>query len=281
MRIALTAALPQEYRPFLKRGTLWRRVSTRPYTQYLHVGCDREILLVETGMGRKPLQAGLDRVIRKYAPDLLISFGFAGSLHERLEVGDLCRVESFFHLDAASPPGLREPPFYMAASADPGDFSATSPVRKAAIFTVELPKPKESLVKLCGDIPSLLDMESYHVARFAMEAKIPFLCLRSVSDGCRDAIDFDVEAITDGLGRVRMMRVLGAVARHPQWMRSFLLSWKRSRAAGKTLADGLCPLLTLPLEKLRKVGAMVVPASACNKESRLFGKLAWERQGAS
>lgn len=273
MRIALTAALPQEYRLFLKRCTPWRRVSTRPYTQYLHVGCDREILLVETGMGEKSVQAALDKVIREYAPDLLISFGFAGSLHESLEVGGLCRVESFFHLDAASPPGLRKPPLHMAASTPSGDFYAESPARKAAILTVESPRPKASLVKLCRDIPSLLDMESYHVARFAMEAKLPFLCLRSVSDGCRDEIDFDVEAITDGLGRVRMMRVLGAAVRHPQWIRSFLLSWKRSGRAGKTLADGLCPLLNVPLEMLRKVGTMVLPGFACNEESRLFGKL--------
>lgn len=279
MRIALTAALPQEYRPFLKRCTPWQRVSTHPYTQYLHAGCDREILLVETGMGRKSVQAALDRVVREFAPDLLISFGFAGSLHERLEVGALCHVEAFFHLDAASPPGLREPPLHAAASAVLEDFSVTSPVRKAAIFTAESPKPKASLVRLCRDLPSLLDMESYHVARFALEAKLPFLCLRSVSDGCRDEIDFDLEAITDGLGRVRMMRVLGAVVRHPPWIRSFLESWKRSRTAGKTLADGLCFLLTLPQEKLQKVGARVAPGFGCNEASRLFGKLVreWDR----
>jgi hypothetical protein len=232
-------------------------------------------------MGQKFVQAALDTVVRKFAPDLVISFGFAGSLHESLEVGALCLVEAFFHLDAASPPGLREPPLHAAASAALENSSVTHPVHKAAILTVVSPKPKASLLKLCRDIPSLLDMESYHVARFAMEAKLPFLCLRSVSDGCRDEIDFDLEAITDGLGRVRMMRVLGGVARHPQWIRSFLQSWKRSRTAGKTLADGLCFLLTLPPEKLRKVAARVVPGFACDEEGCLSGKWVWERKRES
>lgn len=281
MRIAMTVALPQEYRPFLKCFGPWRRLSTRPYKQYLHAGCDREILLVETGMGQKSVLAALEKVVREYAPDLLISFGFAGSLHERLEVGAFCLVDAFFHPDAASPPGLGEPPLYAAAPAFRGDFSVTRTVRNAAILTVESPKPKAFLVNLCRDIPSLLDMESYHVARFAMEAKLPFLCLRSVSDGSRHEIDFDLEAITDGLGRVRMMRVLAAVARHPQWIRSFLQSWKRSRTAGKTLADGLCSLLTLPPEELRRMGATVVPGFVCNEARRLFGKSVWERQGAS
>ena len=281
MRIAMTVALPQEYGPFLKCFGPWRRLSTRPFKQYLHAACDREILLVETGMGQKPVQAALDTVVREFAPDLLISFGFAGSLHESLEVGTLCLVEAFFHLDAASPPGLGEPPLHAAASAAPGDFSVTRLVHKAAILTVASPKPKASLVKLCRDIPSLLDMESYHVARFAMEAKLPFLCLRSVSDGCRHEIDFDLEAITDGSGRVRMMRVLAAVARHPQWIRSFLQSWTRSRTAGKTLADGLCSLLTLLPEELRRMGATVVPGFVCNEARRLFGKSVWEGQGAS
>jgi hypothetical protein len=94
------------------------------------------------------------------------------------------------------------------------------------------------------------------------------LCFRSVSDGYRDEIDFDLDALTDAEGQIQIRRVMGAVIHHPGWMKSFWRAWKRSKRAGERLADGLTSFLNLPLKDLQETGGveMLSPRSAESEE---------------
>jgi hypothetical protein len=96
-----------------------------------------------------------------------------------------------------------------------------------------------------------MDMESYLVARFCSRNHIPFLSLRAISDGVSDEIDFDLTAISDNRGRVRIPLVLASVLRNPRLLRSYYLSWKRSQIAAKNLGKVLYSFLNLPIAEIR------------------------------
>jgi hypothetical protein len=104
---------------------------------------------------------------------------------------------------------------------------------------------KAPLISRFSEIPTVLDMESAVVARYALSSGADFLCLGAVSDAAGDEIDFDLDAITDSNGVVRIRKVLSAVMREPRLVRSFYSSWKRSSLAARNLGNVLVKLLEL------------------------------------
>ena len=98
-----------------------------------------------------------------------------------------------------------------------------------------------------------MDMESYFVAEFCYHSHIPFLSVRAISDGVDDEIDFDPGAISDLRGRVKVPLVLASIIRNPALIRSYFLSWKRSRKAAESLGRALIGLVNLPSTELRSL----------------------------
>ena len=123
-------------------------------------------------------------------------------------------------------------------------------IRRTQIVTVNQPAPKQQLSREYENGLTIMDMESYFVGRFCHEKNIPFLSFRAVSDGFLDEIDFDLAAITDARGQVRIPLVLASVLRNPRLLRSYCLSWKRSTKAAKSLGKVLAGLVNLPSAEL-------------------------------
>lgn len=251
--IALLAALPQEYRPFQKLSGPWRSVSARPFRHFIRVHSDRDFMLVETGMGKSRILDALKWVQERYTPDLIVSFGFAGSLHKKLKVGQTFLANRFnllhdsLHSDRSGSQLILEVPSTLQHFIHENHFALVR------ILTAQRPEPKAPLLELLREVPSLMDMESYFAAEFALKNSIPFLCFRTVSDGDEDEIDFDLGSITNGDGQVQTLKVLRTVAAKPGLMKSFWFSWRRSRLAAMRIAGLLSSFLSLPLYELTEI----------------------------
>jgi nucleoside phosphorylase len=258
MRIAIVAALPQEYRPFQKMTRDWTVIAKQPLRVFHRSSADKECFLVETGMGKQHLEAALHHALPLESLDLILSTGFAGSLWEGFGVGQVVLATGFTFWGSACPTA---PPTSLRfdPSAPLTQFCLQHDIQEAQLVTVDRPQPKTQLSRRKGHIPAVVDMESALVAHLAWRQGIPCLCLRAVSDGLQDEIDLDLDRIADRQGRIRLVKVLLAMLEKPSLMGSFWRLWRHSTRAARQLARVLAALLNLSAGSL----------SALIRESRL------------
>jgi adenosylhomocysteine nucleosidase len=242
--MAIFAALPQEYRTFKRLMGGWTFQGTLPFKVFQHQAAGRQQLLVETGMSRKRLLEAVAWALKAGNPDVIISAGFAGGLQDSLGVGKVVWGETFSELATN---GMRlNDRFQLPMPKPAAAFCQQQLVDRVRVITVERPVAKARLNRWCGQHPAVIDMESSVLAEAAFYRGIPFICLRAVSDGLHDEIDYDLEDITDDRGRVRIRNVLRTILNKPALIRSFHSSWRRARLAARHLARALAALLTLP-----------------------------------
>ena len=245
MRIIMFAALPQEYRPFQKRMGKWRQLAHQPVRLFRHATADREVLLVETGMGPKRLNQAFAAALQDGPADLILCTGFAGSLWKGFQVGQVLLGGRLAFCNPSSPQSMAEA-FHFHPSPALVAFCGTHHIETAGMITVQQPQDKFLLARYAGSMPSVMDMESAHLAQLAFHNSIPFLALRAVSDALQDVIDYSLEEISDQTGRVRIPLVLLAILKKPLLCRSFAISWRRAQKAALHLAQTLSALLRLP-----------------------------------
>jgi adenosylhomocysteine nucleosidase len=250
IQIAMLFALPQEY-GCLKRFTApWLRAGSEPFRSFVRRTPRQELIMLESGMGRDQMLGALKWVLGRTRPDLVIAGGFAGALLPDLKVGDVCLAGAFSTFDRQC--AYQDKPIIgLRLSQRLILFCRQHRIRETRIVTVERPEKKRLLRQELGDAASTMDMESYSVARFCYENHIPFFSFRAISDGIGDEIDFDLEAISDERGRVKIPLVLASIVGNPGLVRSYFSSWKRSRKAARNLGKALTGLLHLPSTELR------------------------------
>ncbi len=253
LRMALLFALPQEYAVFKRVTAPWKLVPQGPFKTFVRHAPSkerpRELFLIETGMGHERMLQALEWVVGWSRPDLVIVAGFAGSLTQDLTVGDVCLGESFAAYDP-QPHSQLTPGISLNISEGLARYCDAHRIRKTRIVTVKQPGSKRQMARDFEGTAAIMDMESYFVAQWCHRNHIPFLCFRAISDGLFDEIDFDLEAISDARGRVKIPRVIASVLKNPRLLRSYYLSWKRSRKAAMALARTLSGLLRLSSAEL-------------------------------
>lgn len=270
IRMAILFALPQEYGTFMRLAGPWRMRSRRPFRSFSRCfpairqkaslsskggqgGAEIvEVILLETGMGRKQMLEGLEWLFGWFHPDLVVASGFAGSLAREVTVGGVCLGEMVASFDG--PPGARvEDRFNSKIWECFAPFWSKHRVARTRVVTVPQPQPKQPLSRVFSEPPAILDMETWFAAQFCHERRLPFIALRAVSDGLGDEIDFDPAAISDARGHVSIPLVLVSVLRNPRLLASYYSAWRRSRLAAANLGKVLRSLLELPPAELRKL----------------------------
>lgn len=94
-----------------------------------------------------------------------------------------------------------------------------------------------------------VDMESASIALAAKETGVPFIVIRAITDGVEMVIPRSILNSTDELGRVRPLRLLSCLARHPAELMAFVRLGRSLQAARHTLttvvhqagSNMLCP----------------------------------------
>lgn len=160
------------------------------------------------------------------APDLLVSFGFAGGLDPGLAAGTLLVADGVL-----LPNGGRIPadPAWTArlreglSGAVAGDVRAVdAPILHAA--------DKRTLAEVTG--AAAIDMESHALAKAAADAGVPFVVIRAICDPARRSVPPAFLALHDEGGRLRWSRLQRVLARPG----SALLLWRESHRAEAALA---------------------------------------------
>jgi adenosylhomocysteine nucleosidase len=196
--IALSFALPEESKDFVRQLAGARRSGPPALPVIAGSAAGREVVVVHSGMGMASAAARLGGFLENCAPSAWIASGFGGALAEDLCVGDIVAGRNF------SDSAMLEAVASLSVRA--GDLITTKAV-------VESAAQKKDLARHTGAI--VADMETAAIHRLCAARGIPMLAIRVISDTASDdllptAIWFDIEK-----QRPRPLPLLLHLAAHP------------------------------------------------------------------
>lgn len=243
MKILILTTLPQEHSP-LKRLLPGRHLVKGKRSKVFAFRLpDKEIVLIESGMGAKWAVEALRMEMPELRPDIVIFSGFAGGLHPDLKIGVVCFPVCVREKSCEDLLNLRFP-------RDLDDFLFKNHIVRVNGTSSDFPEDKKAISILESGQMAVLDMETAKVAQVALEMKVPFVCFRAISDCLDHEIEFDLDDICDRRGRVKISGVLFAVLRRPALLKAFFLSWRRSRLAANNLCRSVAAFVGMPAETL-------------------------------
>lgn len=193
-----------------------------------------------TGIGREQVDQTFDSIEFNPAMDGLLSVGFAGSVNTDFEPGELCLIES---IKSEGKEDRLQPDEALWARAKK---SLTGDYQTCELLTVDRTlRSTEEKLSLYSKQFSIIDRETYWVAKIAEEEALPFLSLRVVFDGIDQ--ELPPEFCYDGdTGKVKPGSFTSWLVRNPSRLKEIpRLGWnsvKARRRLGQALNE-LVPAL--------------------------------------
>lgn len=224
--IALVAAEPFEVAPFLKRLPGVRQAGLP--IRFARVGKwkNRRIVVGADGAGPRIAGRVAALMIERFRPEAIWSVGLCGALEASLGFSQV--VAGSAVIDMAT--GARYPCSAEGWSTGHGvvtvsqDRIASSPEEKRAL-------------SVHGGI---VEMEAAGVARTATAERIPFGCVKVVSDVAGEGFALDLNTARDAEGRVSGSAVFWQAVRRPQvGIHAMIHMWRSSREAAERLGEFL------------------------------------------
>lgn len=220
-RIAIVAAMERELAPLVQDWDLTTvHVEGPPLICY--EGPD--VVAVFGGMGCKRAEEAARAVVRKYAPQALISAGLAGALIRSLKAGNVVLPNVI--IDAASGTEYR---CNLGGNVIGGGVLVSN-------FEIAGKQSKPELVECFHAL--VVDMEAAGVAKVAMENDLNFRCVKAISD----ELDFDMPPLgrfVDHAGSLETGRLVRWMSIRPQYWPVMIALGRNSRRATKSLCDWL------------------------------------------
>jgi adenosylhomocysteine nucleosidase len=228
MRILMVAADPMEFTGILAHTAGARPVSVRLGWARQAQLAEHEMLLVANGAGARRAAAAVDTALASFTPGAIVSTGFCGALAPELSVADIVAGTNVTD-------GARSFTSLQPQSPLPHHKGVIVSIDHVAQYAAE----KRNLRERGG---LAVEMEAGGVAARAEAHRIPFYCVRVVTDlaGEDMANDFN-EALRED-GHFATMVILKGTLRKP-WVRLpelFRLRNRCARAArvlGEFIAD--------------------------------------------
>jgi adenosylhomocysteine nucleosidase len=231
-------ALARESMAFRSRIPSWRRIREAPCRAWLAGPPRRTLLVVETGLGREPMAAGVGWALSEprigtalYRPPFLILAGFSGALRPGQAAGDLVLATCVVDEHGARWP-VTWPPQAAPARAGVTVLTVDSLVTEPAV--------KRELGIRYAAVAA--DMESSAAASLCHERGLPFGCFRAISDDADMRLSPDLVDLLRA-GRPRLRTLLAAIARRPRIVGELLILARNTRTAAGRLAAMLEQLL--------------------------------------
>ena len=247
--IALIAAMPEEIKPLLRRVGSYAREELGGFATCRFAIGTRAIRLIESGMGPERSAAAARALIAAVKPDIIINFGYCGSVIVGAKAGDIVVAERVLSFHGGS---FRDRDGLAAGLTDDAIKLLAEKCRKSAFqvsagtfITAAEITGKRELVRLlpAGTVNPVLEMETAAVAQVAAEGNTPLIALRAVSDGAGEELGFTIEEFTDREMNVRVSKVLLTVAKKPWIVPQLLRLARNARIAGENLATAMLVLL--------------------------------------
>ncbi len=238
--IVCAAALPAELAGLRRCMTVEETRNYSGITWYQGHSHGQNLLLVQTGMGRKAAERAGRIILDRYSPAALISFGFAGGLSKRLEAGSLvlCR-QLYAEGDMRSRPVVCSD-IGLLTLAQAQQANGKAPLLGSSV-TVDrvVSRPEEKRVLGETYQADVLEMESYWIGRVCAERQVAFLAVRAVSDEAGQELP-PVERMVGPSGEVRWGAALCYFARHPRALAGVMHFAQTARTAERQLTGFLC-----------------------------------------
>ena len=193
--LALLGAMREEISEIRSRISVEESLTESDCRIYRGEYGKRDVLLVQTGMGREMAERATSFVLERFPVSAVVSFGLCGGLTEGLKAGDVVLCSPLHHGDGPVPAdsgsaSICHSDAGLLSLAGKGFESRHIRWVQGACVTVpkvvSKPKSKQDLGKTFS--AAAVDMESYWIARIASERRIPFLAVRAVSDAMGDAL---------------------------------------------------------------------------------------------
>ena len=229
MRILVTFAVEAEFAPWRKL----RNLRCTPVAGYeLHqVQIGRAAVdFVVTGMGMANARKGTEAAT-SLPHDICIASGFAGSLKEAHQVGDILAARAVQQLGKSKTIECSRN-LFMAA------YENQAHEAKLFLTTDQVISTSEEKKRL-SPFADAVDMESFATLAVAKEKKVPAVAIRVVSDRLDEDMPIDIDTTVDEKGRVSVRGVVKHVVSHPLQLPALIRLGRQSHTAAEALAHFL------------------------------------------
>ena len=229
MRILVVASYPMEFPGILKHATDPRKVKDARkgngalrWARSARVGAN-ELLLAANGTGRRHASNAVDRALKMFPAEAVISTGFCGALRPEMEVADVVIGTAVVSGDQ------HYATWPVSAPASLGR------IHRGVICTVD------HVVETAGEKRSLqaeggaaVEMEAAGVAERASAYGLPFSCVKAVTDLLAETLTNDFNRALREDGDFDTIVLLQGALRHPlvRIRELFRLRERCARAAG-------------------------------------------------
>ncbi|MEX2300617.1 MAG: hypothetical protein WD733_06755 [Bryobacterales bacterium] len=183
-----------------------------------------QVLLAANGPGRSNALAALDQVCRIGSVSAVVSTGFAGGLDPGLRVGDVFLAETVLEFSAGVEYSVKLPE--CAESSAHGRLVTVDSVAQDAAA-------KARLREMGADA---VDMEAAALAKAAQARRLPFYCVRAISDDARTSFEVDFNAARRPDGTFSGWRIAAQAGISPRRWRHLMELKRAADKASRNLA---------------------------------------------
>jgi len=246
MKIAIITAMPQETKAVLNIVDTPHRANLRGLKGVRCSMSGHDIQLMEAGMGFDNAARAAQAVIAEFEPELIISMGLCGGIDPQLRVGDVVvAIEQCI----VSNNGVELVP--VAVPAASLNFITRSKVAGKRVFgglfaATPVITPKQRVATLLppqAPCP-VVEMESAAIALVAVEHRIPFAAIRTVSDPADEELGFSLDEFCGDRLRIRPHKVALTILRKPCIIPQLIRLARNSNVAASALSRALLEFLT-------------------------------------
>lgn len=246
--IGIVTALPEERRAVLASAQQLRKTRLDGLILYEARLADREICIVEGGMGAVSAAKAAQLLIAARQPGLVISAGFCGAVRPGPAVGDTVLCRNLLTLEEV---GLIENALpgndMVAARLSDRLAECGITVWQGSFITTGLIISKQELARTVSqDLPTpVLEMESAAIAKAARTAGVAFIGIRTVSDDAGEELLFSLDELTARSGTISIPKVLLTCLKKPRIIPQLARLARNSANAGKKLGNALQQIMPL------------------------------------
>jgi adenosylhomocysteine nucleosidase len=227
MRILLIASDPREFAGLLAHATGAEPCGAAvSWARRVRLGA-HEALLAANGVGAARAAAGVDAALSVFDAEAVVSTGFCGALEPGFGVAEVV-VATEIHADGQVFP-------VMQVSSDSGFH------RGPVVSLSRVARTAEQKAKLRASGACAVEMEAAGVLLRACERRLPFYCIRAVTDLAGESLENDFEACLRSDGYFDTITLISnalhrPLRRFPELLRLRRRSARASRALGDFLA---------------------------------------------
>ena len=246
--IGIIAAISQETEALLQHIGNYERIPIGSLRAYRFRLLERDCLLVESGMGAKRAANATQALLAGANTQFLISFGVAGAVEDDLQIGDVVLASKTCILDRGIPSQFHR----LASFSDAARYAAAQALEPhgARLYsgTAITTQGSQIVLRQAETIEhSVLEMETFGIAQVAAAKGIPLLSVRAISDCPSEPIPFNLDAIIDEEGNLRLGKMIRMVIGQPRIL--FQSRWllRNVKSAADNAATAVIAALRQPI----------------------------------